>query len=60
MAFAILRGGMMWYDNRREQRRRTAIFERYASQMAPRGIRRAWNKLRRLEAKPPAQGRPKE
>jgi len=51
---------MMWYDNRTEQRRRTAIFERYTRQMAQRGVRQAWKKLRRIETKSPAQNRPKE
>lgn len=60
VAFAMLRGGMMWYDNRTEQCRRTAIFERYTRQMAQRGVRQAWKKLRRIETKSPAQNRPKE
>ncbi|MFD1802601.1 hypothetical protein ACFSFZ_10415 [Mixta tenebrionis] len=60
VAFTLLRGLLIWYDNRTEQRRRTAIFERYAGELAQRGVRQAWNKLRRLEAKPPASDRAKK
>lgn len=58
VAFTVLRGIAIWHDNRIEQRRRTAIFERYASQLAKRGVRQAWKKLRHLETSPPK--RPKE
>lgn len=59
IVFTVLRGMMIWRDNRIEQRRRTEIFERYASQLAQRGVRQAWKKLRHLETKP-LEGRPKE
>lgn len=57
--FTLLRGMMIWRDNRIEQRRRTEIFERYASQLAQRGVRQAWKKLRQLEDRPP-ENPPKE
>ena len=59
IVFTLLRGIMIWRDNRNEQRRRTEIFERYASQLAQRGVRQAWKKLRQLETRPPSE-RPKE
>ena len=59
IVFTLLRGIMIWRDNRNEQRRRTEIFERYASQLAQRGVRQAWKKLRHLEARAPAEP-PKE
>ena len=59
IVFTLLRGMMIWRDNRIEQRRRTEIFERYASQLAQQGVRQAWKKLRRLESRPP-ENRPKE
>ena len=60
VAFTVLRGIAIWYDNRTEQRRRTAIFERYVSQRAPKGVRLAWKKLRRIETRPSSSDRPEE
>ncbi|GLR10987.1 hypothetical protein [Mixta theicola] len=59
IVFTMLRGIMIWRDNRNEQRRRTEIFERYASQLAQRGVSQAWKKLRQLETRPPSEP-PKE
>ncbi|UQY42767.1 hypothetical protein [Mixta hanseatica] len=55
IVFTLLRGIMIWRDNRNEQRRRTEIFERYASQLAQRGVRQAWKKLQQLETRPPSE-----
>lgn len=59
IVFTMLRGIMIWRDNRNEQRRRTEIFEHYVSQLAQQGVRQAWKKLRHLESRPPSET-PKE
>lgn len=47
--FTLLRGLLIWRDNRAEQRKRTAIFQQLASRLDENALRQAEKKLHQLE-----------